>query len=146
LPPAKNPNRSRKTTSRRRLSLKRSLIVTAIGCLLGLAGSAHAAQLASATIYGAFSQQTAQCSIGNVGTTPIFVTVNIVDEAGDVVPTTEHCGTVEPGSLCQVFASPIATASAFACTATTKGDTGKLRGSFGLLDANLSTLRTEELR
>jgi len=126
--------------------MRSSLIVSAIGCLLGLAGSAHAAQLASATIYGAFSQHTAQCAIANVGTTPIFVTVNIVDESGNVVPTSEHCGTVQPGLLCEVFASSISTSSAFACTATTKGNTGKLRGSFNLLDANLSTLRTVELR
>jgi hypothetical protein len=134
-------NASRK----KEITMRRAIIVAAIGSLLGFANVSQAAQIASPTIYGAFSQRVAQCTIGNLGTSTIFVDVNIVDEAGNVVRSNEHCGNIEPNFLCQVSALSIPTGAAFACTATTKGSTTKLRGSFALLDANGAPIRSVEM-
>jgi len=123
-----------------------TVLLTTLACVLGLSGTGRAAQIASPTIYGATSQKTAQCTIGNLGTTPVSVTVNIVDESGAVVSTDSHCGIVEPSFLCQVAAIGIPTGSAFACTAKTSGSTAKLRGSFSLISSAGLPLRSVELR
>lgn len=120
-------------------------MLTTAGCLLALAGTSRAAQIASPTIFGAFFQQVAQCTIGNVGKTPVSVTVNIVDEQGNVVSTNSHCGIIEPNFLCQVSALSISTDAALACTATTPGSAAKLRGNFALLAGGLP-IRSAELR
>src|SRR5882757_3637943 len=124
--------------------MRKSIILTAVGCLLGLAGTARAGQISSPAIFGAFFQSAVQCTIGNLGTTRVPVTVNIVDEAGNVVPS-GHCGSVEPNFLCQVTVFNIPTGSAFACTATTPGSTAKLRGTMVVLDGGFP-LRTAALR
>jgi hypothetical protein len=121
--------------------------LTAIACLLGLAGVSHAGQIASPAIYGAFTQKKAQCFIGNTGTSPIPVKVNILDESGNVVPSGSSCGSaVEAGFICSVFVNSIPNGVAFACSATTSGSASKLRGSLILYDANDIPLRSAALR
>ena len=120
-------------------------LVAAAGCLLALAASSEAAQLASPTIFGGFFQDSAQCTIGNLGTTPVTVTVDIVDRDGNVVPTDSHCGVVAPNFLCQVNTGAIAPDAALACTATTSSSVAKLRGSFAILGGHLP-IHTTALR
>jgi hypothetical protein len=126
--------------------MKASVIFTAIACLLGASGAAHAGQIASSAIYGSFAQRQAQCFVGNLGTTPISVKVNILDESGNVVPTGTSCnGPIEPGFICSVFTNSIPNGVAFACSASA-GSTAKLRGSLVLYDVNYNPLRSADLR
>jgi hypothetical protein len=125
--------------------MKPLAILAAGACALAIAANCDAIQLTSPTIFGGFFQQTAQCTIGNVGSTPVSVTVNIVDEAGNVVPTDTHCGVVEPHFLCQVSARNIPTNAAFACTATTSRGAAQLRGNLAIIDFG-EPIRSAELR
>jgi len=110
--------------------------LVAAGCLLAFAGTARAAQISSPPVFGAFFQQTAQCTVGNVGPTPVVVAINIVDEAGNVVASNPGCR-IEPNFLCQVSKLSIPAGGAFACTATTSAGTAKLRGNIAILDSLL---------
>jgi hypothetical protein len=122
-----------------------SSIVTFIGVVL-VASSVHAGQIASPSVFGSWQQASVQCTVGNTGSTPLNVVANIVDESGNVVPTSSHCGTIEGNFLCQIFASSISTTGAFACTATTSGSVAKLRGDVVIFDSGGFPLRTAELR
>jgi hypothetical protein len=127
--------------------MRTSIALTAIACVLGTAGASHAAHLASPSIYGAVTQRAAACTIGNTGPTPVSVTVHIVDESGNVVPSASSCNTpVEAGFVCSVFANNIPNAVAFACTADVSGSAKHIRASLTLRDVNGVPLRTADLR
>ena len=124
--------------------------LTAIVSLLGVAGSSQASQLlATPAIFGASTQQSAQCNLGNFGTRDIPVTgFDIVDESGNAFPVNRGCGSAVPaGFICQIFAPSIPAGQAVACTATvSNGD--KVRGTLLLFD-NTGTgvpLRAQALR
>ena len=121
-----------------------SIILTALTCLFGVTSLSQAAQtLASPAIFGSHSQTTAQCIIGNSGSTSVSVDVRILDESGNVV--SRGCGRVEPNFICEV-AAPINSGAAYACSATTPGSATKLRGALALTDANGVLLRSAELQ
>jgi hypothetical protein len=130
--------------------MRTSVVSTAIACLLALAGSARASQLlATPAIFGASTQHSAQCNLGNFGTRDIPVTgFDIVDESGNAFPVNRGCGSAIPaGFICQIFAPSIPSGQAVACTATvSNGD--KVRGTLLLFD-NTGTgvpLRAQALR
>ena len=102
--------------------MKPSIVLSIAGCLVGLAGLAHAGQtISSATIYGAFNQDTAECIVRNVGKSPISVEVNIIDESGNPLATGGNCAAaVQPGDYCFKRA-PISFGVAYACSATPTG-------------------------
>src|SRR5262245_65611224 len=129
--------------------MRMSVVSTALGCLLAIAGSARASQLASPAIFGAFTQRSAQCNLGNFGTRDIPVTgFDIVDESGNAFPVNRGCGsTIPAGFICQIFAPSIPSGQAVACTATvSNGD--KVRGTLRRVDnAGLGVpLRAQALR
>ena len=110
--------------------------LTAIVSLLGVAGSSQASQLlATPAIFGASTQQSAQCNLGNFGTRDIPVTgFDIVDESGNAFSVNRGCGSAIPaGFICQIFAPSIPSGQAVACTATvSNGNT--VRGTLLLFD------------
>jgi hypothetical protein len=127
--------------------MRASITLTAIACVLGLAGTASATRLASPAIYGAVTQKQAACTIGNTGSTPVNLTVHIVDEVGTVVDTATSCrGSVEAGFICQVFANNLGFGSAYACTADIAGSASRIRASLTLRDADETPLRAVDLR
>lgn len=127
--------------------MRASITLTALACVLGLAGTAGATRLASPAIYGAVTQKEAACVIGNTGPTPVNLTVHIVDEVGNVVDTASSCrGSVPAGFICQVFANNIGFGSAYACTADVAGSAARIRGTLTLRDTDETPLRAAELR
>lgn len=115
--------------------MKISAILTTIACFFGVTSLSHAAQtIASPTIFGAHTQEFAQCIIGNLGAESVSVDVHIFDESGNVVPASSSCGApVEAKFVCSVFA-PISFGVAYACSATSSGSAKKLRGTLVLYD------------
>jgi hypothetical protein len=114
--------------------MKSSIVSAVAGCILGLAGLADAAQIASPTIYGAFHQDTAECIVRNVGKANVTLDVNILDESGNVVPAGGNCAAaITPGDYCFERAS-IGSGVAYACTATLQGSAKDLRANFVLID------------
>lgn len=114
--------------------MKRSIVWSIAGCLVGFAGLAQAAQIASPSIYAAFNQDTAECIVRNVGKSNVTVEVNILDESGNVVSSGGNCAApITPGSHCFKRA-PIANGVAYACSATAPGSTKDLRANFVLID------------
>jgi hypothetical protein len=67
--------------------VRMSVILTAIACLLGVTGLSHAEQIAGPAIYGAFTQNVAQCTIVNTGSISVLVQARIFNESGN--PLTE---------------------------------------------------------
>jgi len=116
--------------------MKLSTKLITAGCLLALAGTSRAAQISSPPVYGAFFQQVAQCTVGNVGPTPVVAAIDIVDETGKVVASNSGCR-IDPNFLCQVSAFSLSATGAYACTATTAGSAAKLRGNIAILDSLL---------
>ena len=82
-------------------------VLTAVGCLLGVAGSAHASQvLASPAVYGSVNQKVAQCVLGNFGTRDVPVSsFQIVDESGNAFLVSGSCGSVPAGFICSISAA-----------------------------------------
>ena len=129
--------------------MRTSVVSTAIACLLALAGSARASQLATPAIFGASTQHSAQCNLGNFGTRDIPVTgFDIVDESGNAFTVNRGCGsTIPAGFICQIFAPSIPSGQAVACTATVSNG-ATVRGTLLLFD-NTGTgvpLRAQALR
>ena len=121
--------------------------LTAVGCLLGVAGSSHASQvLASPAVYGSPNQMVAVCVLGNFGTRDVPVTsFQIVDESGNAFSVEGNCGAVPAGFICSIAAFNIPFGSALACQANVS-NAHTIRGSLTILDGNLVALRTTELR
>ena len=121
--------------------------LTAVGCLLGVAGSSHASQvLASPAVYGSPNQKVAECVLGNSGTRDVPVTsFQIVDESGNAFSVEGNCGAVPAGFICSIAAFNIPNGAAVACQANvSNGD--RIRGSLTFFDGNDVPLRTTELR
>jgi hypothetical protein len=126
------------------------IMLTAIACLFGLTDLSHADQtIASQTIFGAHTQDRAQCIIRNIGTTSIPVTVTILGESGEIISTTSCGGSVTAGHNCSAFAT-ISFGVAYACSATTSGSAKQLRGTLILFNSvdpgDVEPLRSAQLR
>ena len=123
-------------------------IALALGVVAGLSGLSHAAQtIATSAIFGATTQHSAQCVIGNPSTRTIAVQVSIVDESGNPLQVSSTCNEPIPaGFNCSVFANSIPSTAAVACSATASGGIDKLRGTFTLSDGNAVALRSVELQ
>ena len=123
--------------------------LTAVGCLLGVAGSSHASQvLASPAVYGSINQKVAECVLGNFGTRDVAVTsFQIVDESGNAFSVEGNCGAVPAGFICSIatFAGSIPSGAAVACQASLSNG-NSIRGSLTIFDGNGVALRTTELR
>ena len=123
--------------------------LTAVGCLLGVAGSSHASQvLASPAVYGSINQKVAECVLGNSGTRDVPVgSFQIVDQSGNAFSVEGNCGAVPAGFICSIatFAGSIPSGKAVACQANVSNG-ATIRGSLTIFDGNLVALRTTELR
>ena len=121
-------------------------VLTAVGCLLGVAGSAHASQvLASPAVYGSVNQKVSQCVLGNFGTRDVPVSsFQIVDESGNAFLVSGSCGSVPAGFICSISAGNIPFGSALACQATLSSGS-KVRGSLTIYDGNGVPLRMSEV-
>jgi hypothetical protein len=123
--------------------------LSAVGYLLGFAGSSHASQvLASPAVYGSVNQKVAVCVLGNFGIRDVPVTsFQIVDEAGNPFSVEGTCGAVPVNDICTIatFAGSIPFAAAVACQAKVSNG-GTIRGSLTIFDGNRVALRTTELR
>src|SRR5262245_1706571 len=109
----------------------RTLIAAAASAaMLAWSGVSQAAQIASPMIFGNVEQDRAECVVLNGGTSPIAVTVKIVDEAGATKATSTCGGPLAAGEFCSLnialgFVGP------FGCTATAASVTN-LRGALAL--------------
>ena len=64
----------------------RTLIVaTACASVLAFSGLSQAAQISSPTIFGTASEDRAECAVLNNGTSPLAVTVKIIDDFAQTV-------------------------------------------------------------
>ena len=89
--------------------------VMSLVCLLGFSAAAHAATIASATIFGSHAQSVARCTALNGGAVPITLTVKILTETGVVWDS--RTITLAPGdftSLTEVIQIGVA----YSCTVT----------------------------
>ena len=123
--------------------MKLAIVLSIAGCVVALAGPAHAGQtIASSTIYGAFNQDTAECIVRNVGKSNVTVDVNIFDESGNPLSGGGNCAApILPGDYCFKRA-PISSGVAYACSATPSGSARDLRANFVLID-DLGTDETQ---
>ncbi len=128
--------------------MKTAVMLAVVACLVGSASLARAGQtLASPTVFGATNQNSAQCTIRNVGNSSIPVSINIVDESGVPLLSTNSCGTpavVTPGHACIVTAQ-ISSGAAYACSATASGSVKKLRGILVLYHIDIGSGGTPPL-
>ena len=110
----------------------RTLVACAL--VLALATTARAATISSPVIFGAYTQTTAQCVVFNGGTSPLSVTVKILNEGGGVVRSTTCDGPLPAGEFCS-DASSISSGVGYACSATA-GSTANLRGALTIEETN----------
>ncbi len=103
------------------------VVLAACAGVLALAGSAHAAQIASPTTFGAFTQDRAECVVLNGGTAALAVTVKILNESGGTVKTSTCGGSLPEGEFCSV-STAIDFGVGYACIATAPS-TASLRGA-----------------
>jgi hypothetical protein len=109
----------------------RTLVVTmACAAVLALSGASQAAQIASPTIFGTGTQDKAHCVVLNGGTTPLTVTLKILNEFGGTEATDNCGGPLGAGQFCARRIA-IDNAGAYACIATTRS-TANLRGALAL--------------
>ena len=105
--------------------MRKLIVFVALIITFGFATAANAAQIASPAIFGAHTQTGAMCAIYNAGTTPLTVTLRILDESGGVVKS--QAGTLQPGEFGSIFTS-ISFGVAYACSANASG-VSNLRGT-----------------
>ena len=84
-------------------------------CLLGFSAAAHAATLASPSIFGSHAQSVARCTALNGGSVPITLTVKILTESGAVWDS--RTITLAPGDF-TALTEPIQIGVAYSCTVT----------------------------
>jgi len=109
----------------------RTLIITlACAAVLALSGVSQAAQIASPILYGNEDQVFAQCIVVNSGTTPLTVTLKILDSFGLTVATDNCDGSLDAEEFC-TRALAIDNQTAYACIATA-GSVATLRGTLVL--------------
>jgi hypothetical protein len=102
-------------------------LLSALALVLLVTPLAHAAEIASPSIYGSSEQDSAECTIHNAGTGKVTVTIRVFDEAGESPAPPKTCTAMLPGAFCgRIF--PITPSMAYACTATA-GSIGNLRGA-----------------
>lgn len=96
-------------------------------CTLAMSGAAHAGTLTTAPLlpdFGASSQ--VRCEAVNVGTTPVTITIDIINTNNGVVGETNTCINVAQNRGCgTALLSPF---GGF-CRITTTGSTKRIRGS-----------------
>jgi hypothetical protein len=108
----------------------RTLIV-AMACtaVLALSGVSQAAQISTPAIFGNHNQDQAHCLVVNGGTSPLAVTLKLINEYGGTEATYNCSGPPEPGEFCTLRRTISgAVAWAYACMATA-GSTANLRGA-----------------
>ena len=103
------------------------LVATAVAAMVALGGVAHAAQIASPVIFGSVAQDKAHCVILNGGTTPLTVTLKILNEYGGTEATETCGGPLGAGQFCARRIA-IDNAGAYACSVTA-GSVTNLRGA-----------------
>jgi len=124
--------------------MKTLIVAMAGAALLGSGGPSEAAQISSPMIFGNVPQAEAECVVVNGGTSPIQVTLAIVDELGAVKTMTTCGGPVPAGDFC-TLSMPIPFIGPFACTATA-GSTANLRGALVLEDKVLDSFGLFQFR
>ena len=109
----------------------RTLIV-AMACtaVLALSGVSQAAQISTPMIFGTGNQDKAHCVVVNGGTSPLAVTVKLLNEYGGTEATYNCHGPLGAEQFCALRRS-IDNAGAYACIATA-GSTANLRGALVL--------------
>lgn len=117
--------------------------------MIGVAGVCHAAQIASPAIFGALSQNVAQCLVYNAGSTTQTIQIQLFDEAGTVLTAVSgSCNFPTPipaGEFCALAAIGISHDKAYACAARASNVTN-LHGSITLQENANSSLRSAVLR
>ena len=111
--------------------MKKRIVIAACLAVLGFASSAVAAQLSSPAIFGAHTQDIAQCAVTNVGTTTVNVQMTILDESGGIVA--RRNDVVGPGQIVFVE-TPIPFGVAHACIVTTPGSAADLRAALSIVE------------
>ena len=126
------------------MMLRRVLITTVL--LLGMGVAAHAATLATGSVYGGETQVFTTCAIFNAGTTSItFVSEEIIRSDGDIVPLfTNNCSTLRPGDTCVIGANTSAI-HGHACRVRFNGLSTFIRGVMDIRRGN-TVLNSSELR
>src|SRR5262245_28374483 len=95
----------------------RTLVITLVcAAVLVLSSVSQAAQIASPILFGNKNQVFAHCVVVNSGTTPLTVTLKILDSFGLTVATDNCDGSLGAGGFC-ARAIPIDNQTAFACIA-----------------------------
>lgn len=123
----------------------RTLIVAlATTGVLALSGVSQAGQLSSPMIFGNVPQARAECVVVNGGTSPVSMTLAIIDELGAVKTSSACGGPVAAGDFCALI-MPIPFVGPFACTATA-GQTTNLRGALVLEDKVLDSFGLFQFR
>jgi hypothetical protein len=106
-------------------------VILSVLCLLALSAAAHAATMASATIFGGHAQTFARCTALNGGTTPITVTLKILSDAGAVLDSATQ--TLAPGEFMAV-AEGIVSGLPHSCTATSGASLANVRAVLVILE------------
>ena len=106
--------------------MKTFMVAVVVAGVLGVSGLAHAAQIASPSIFGNQNQSVVECVVLNFGTRPVAVTLKIIDELAATKATSTCDGALAPGEFCSVSASLFV--AGFGCTATAPS-TATLRGT-----------------
>jgi hypothetical protein len=115
-------------------------------CMFGFAGMCDAAQIASPAIYGALSQNVANCAVYNGGSTPQTVQLQIFDEAGTVLTVGNCGGPIPVGQFCNIVKIGLLNNKAYACAATvTGGNITRVRGTMILQENGHASLRSAPL-
>ena len=109
------------------MKLKLSITSLASVFTLAMSGAAHAGTLTTGPLlpdFGTSSQ--VRCEAVNVGTTPVTITIDIINTNNGLVGQTNTCTNVAPDHGCGT-----ALLSSFGgfCRITTTGSTKRLRGS-----------------
>ena len=107
--------------------MKTLMVAVAFAGVVGVTGLAHAAQIASPSIFGNQTQDVAECVVLNFGTRPVAVTLKIVDDLNATKVMSTCDGPVGPGEFCSVAFTNIFLGG-FACVATAPS-TATLRGT-----------------
>jgi hypothetical protein len=106
-------------------------LIFAMACaaVLALSGVSQAAQIPTPAIFGNRNQDKAHCLVINGGTSPLAVTLKLINEYGGTEATYNCRGPLDPGEFCTLRTTITnALACAYACIATA-GSTANIRGA-----------------
>jgi hypothetical protein len=124
--------------------MKTLIVALAATAVLAFSGVSQAGQISSPMIFGNVPQARAECVVVNGGTSPVSMTVAIVDELGAVKTSSTCGGPVAGGDFC-ALTMPIPFVGPFGCTATA-GQTTNLRGALVLEDKVLDSFGLFQFR